>query len=198
MRSRALRSPSASTGVEPPNGRIAVGTCTLTSRSTAPSRWAIAPAVGRACSLNAEPSSGTRIDRIMRPPACSSASHRRTRGAARVVARGVTGAGPRVRGRAETRRAEPGSCNAQRIRTSSSDYSRNACTCDGSMISILALALGAAYAWVPAPGDRPVEPDLSPGVSWELARHRAGTISDLRYDLRLSIPEQRTEPIQGR
>ena len=66
------------------------------------------------------------------------------------------------------------------------------------MISILALALGAAYAWVPAPGDRPVEPDLSPGVSWELARHRAGTISDLRYDLRLSIPEQRTEPIQGR
>jgi len=66
------------------------------------------------------------------------------------------------------------------------------------MFSTLALALGVASAPALASGGAPAEPDLSPGVSWELARHRASTISDLRYDLRLSIPEGRTEPIHGR
>src|SRR5690606_3006679 len=74
----------------------------------------------------------------------------------------------------------------------------NSGTHEEGMFSTLALALGVASAPALASGGAPAEPDLSPGVSWELARHRASTISDLRYDLRLSIPEGRTEPIHGR
>ncbi len=40
--------------------------------------------------------------------------------------------------------------------------------------------------------------DLVPGVSRALAQHRARTISDLRYEISLSIPERRSEPIAGR
>ena len=39
--------------------------------------------------------------------------------------------------------------------------------------------------------------DLSPGVSWSLAEHRAETISDLRYHLTFDIPEARNEPVRG-
>jgi aminopeptidase N len=52
---------------------------------------------------------------------------------------------------------------------------------------VLAAAAGAA---VPSP-------DPAPGISLALAEHRAHSISDVRYDLDLSIPENRTEPIRG-
>jgi aminopeptidase N len=39
---------------------------------------------------------------------------------------------------------------------------------------------------------------LDEGVPRELARHRAATISELRYDVALEIPAERTEPISGR
>ncbi|HCQ02050.1 MAG TPA: peptidase M1, partial [Candidatus Latescibacteria bacterium] len=39
--------------------------------------------------------------------------------------------------------------------------------------------------------------DLEPGVSWDLAERRAQTISDVRYDLSLTIPADRNEPIEG-
>ena len=41
------------------------------------------------------------------------------------------------------------------------------------------------------------ELDTSPGVSWALASHRAGTISDLRYNISLSVPASRDEEIHG-
>ena len=41
------------------------------------------------------------------------------------------------------------------------------------------------------------ELDTSPGVSWALASHRARTISDLRYNISLSIPASRDEQIRG-
>ncbi len=41
------------------------------------------------------------------------------------------------------------------------------------------------------------ELDVSPGVSWALAAHRAGTISELRYNLSFHIPRSREERIQG-
>ncbi|HEX6938886.1 MAG TPA: M1 family aminopeptidase [Longimicrobiales bacterium] len=65
------------------------------------------------------------------------------------------------------------------------------------MIPTLALALGAASAFAIAPGDGPSIADPAPGVSWELAQHRASTISDLHYALRFSIPRARSEPIRG-
>ncbi len=37
----------------------------------------------------------------------------------------------------------------------------------------------------------------SPGVSWELAEHRSKTISDVRYEITLSIPGKVDEPIMG-
>ncbi|MQA91213.1 MAG: hypothetical protein GEU90_13435 [Gemmatimonas sp.] len=41
-------------------------------------------------------------------------------------------------------------------------------------------------------------PDLaSPGISLELARHRAATVADLRYEIDLSVPEERLEPLIG-
>ena len=44
--------------------------------------------------------------------------------------------------------------------------------------------------------DIPV-PDRSPGISWDLAEHRSRTLSDIRYDLTLTIPERIDEPILG-
>jgi aminopeptidase N len=43
-------------------------------------------------------------------------------------------------------------------------------------------------------GERPIDP----GVSQALARERASTIRDLRYDLSFSIPAAKSEPVQGR
>ena len=40
-------------------------------------------------------------------------------------------------------------------------------------------------------------PDTSPGVSWELAKHRTSTISNVRYELTFSIPSNVEEPIEG-
>ncbi|WP_457652453.1 M1 family aminopeptidase [Rhodocaloribacter sp.] len=46
-------------------------------------------------------------------------------------------------------------------------------------------------------GGEPAMPDTSPGVSWKLAEHRARTLSDVRYDVRLTIPAARTDSITG-
>ena len=40
-------------------------------------------------------------------------------------------------------------------------------------------------------------PDTSPGVSWELAKHRKSTISNVRYELTFSIPSNVEDPIAG-
>ncbi len=64
------------------------------------------------------------------------------------------------------------------------------------MTAILTLLASAVSFFAPAITG-PDGPDLSPGVSRELAEHRARTISELRYEIRLSIPRLRTEPIQG-
>lgn len=40
-------------------------------------------------------------------------------------------------------------------------------------------------------------PDISPGVSWDLAQYRARTISDLHYKLSFRIPESADERIEG-
>ncbi len=46
-------------------------------------------------------------------------------------------------------------------------------------------------------GGESAMPDTSPGVSWKLAEHRARTLSDVRYDVRLTIPAARTDSITG-
>ncbi len=38
-------------------------------------------------------------------------------------------------------------------------------------------------------------PDTSPGVSWALAQHRARTLSEIRYELTLSVPAALEERI---
>lgn len=40
--------------------------------------------------------------------------------------------------------------------------------------------------------------EIVPGVSRELAEHRASTLSDLRYRLVFNIPDSRADPIRGR
>lgn len=45
---------------------------------------------------------------------------------------------------------------------------------------------------------QPDVPAVTPGVSLELARHRAALLSDVRYRLVLSIPEDEAEPIDGK
>ncbi len=40
-------------------------------------------------------------------------------------------------------------------------------------------------------------PDTTPGVSWDLAEHRAGTITAVHYDLALEVPTSLDEPVQG-
>jgi aminopeptidase N len=52
----------------------------------------------------------------------------------------------------------------------------------------LALALAAC---------EPRAPAVTAGVSRELARHRARTLGDVRYDLRLEVPAERDAPIRG-
>ena len=47
-------------------------------------------------------------------------------------------------------------------------------------------------------GEAPIGPgDPDPGVTLDLARERAARVSDLRYELSLSIPSERTAPING-
>ena len=58
-----------------------------------------------------------------------------------------------------------------------------------STVFILLIFIGCA------PGG-PV-PDRSPGISWDLAQHRARTLSDIRYELTLSIPERTEDPVLG-
>ena len=48
------------------------------------------------------------------------------------------------------------------------------------------------------PGRDPSLIEIGPGVSRELANHRAATISDLWYGLSFSIPAERSDPIHGR
>jgi len=44
----------------------------------------------------------------------------------------------------------------------------------------------------------PTPPPTDEGIAWELAEHRARTILEPRYEIELTIPEARTDPIEGR
>ena len=46
--------------------------------------------------------------------------------------------------------------------------------------------------------DRPVPPPTDLGIAWDLAEHRARTLSDLAYSIELDIPEERDGAISGR
>ena len=50
----------------------------------------------------------------------------------------------------------------------------------------------------PIADNEPLRVEIGPGVSRELAMERAARISDIRYDLSLAIPVDRTTPIRGR
>jgi aminopeptidase N len=52
-------------------------------------------------------------------------------------------------------------------------------------------------AWSAGPSPQPIDGDPEAGVSEGLARERAGRISDLRYNLSLTIPTAKSEPITG-
>jgi aminopeptidase N len=41
-------------------------------------------------------------------------------------------------------------------------------------------------------------PDTGPGISWALAQHRAATLADVRYEIELTIPDDRETPVEGR
>jgi len=62
-----------------------------------------------------------------------------------------------------------------------------------TMNRFLLLLTGAAVAACFAP-----PPDASPGVSWQLARLRSRTISDVRYELSFTIPAALADPVVGR
>ena len=51
---------------------------------------------------------------------------------------------------------------------------------------------------LPGCGPETTLPDTSPGVSWELAQHRARTLSDVRYEVALTISATLADPIRGR
>ena len=52
--------------------------------------------------------------------------------------------------------------------------------------------------WCDALGlEQPIARRDRPGVSRELAEHRASTLSDLRYRLVFDIPDSRADPIRG-
>ncbi|MCG8605386.1 M1 family aminopeptidase [bacterium] len=46
-------------------------------------------------------------------------------------------------------------------------------------------------------GCQPEQVDISPGVSWKLAQHRADYLSNIRYELRLDIPDSLHQKIRG-
>ena len=60
------------------------------------------------------------------------------------------------------------------------------------------VAVGMGCALFAAVGAWPQTADPAPGVARALAEQRAGRVSDLRYELRLSIPPQKDQPITGR
>jgi aminopeptidase N len=61
-----------------------------------------------------------------------------------------------------------------------------------------ARAMGLALAAAFAPGPSPLSAQFAePGVSAELARHRAATLTDVRYDLEFTIPATRDLPVTG-
>jgi len=60
------------------------------------------------------------------------------------------------------------------------------------------VAVGMGCALFAAVGAWPQVADPAPGVARALAQERAGRVSDLRYELRLSIPPQKDQPISGR
>lgn len=62
-----------------------------------------------------------------------------------------------------------------------------------TLIYVLALCLAAM---LPLAGEGNEAGSLQ-GVSRELARHRAATVSDLRYEIAFDIPEDRQEPVTG-
>ena len=59
-------------------------------------------------------------------------------------------------------------------------------TCSRCFLPVVALLAGSC---------KPAPP--TPGVALDLARARAAAITELRYDLRLTIPEARAEPVTG-
>ena len=59
---------------------------------------------------------------------------------------------------------------------------------------VLGVAIAAALAWTPV-GAQTLSPDA--GVPLSVATHRAANISDLRYELALSIPEAIAAPLTG-
>ena len=46
--------------------------------------------------------------------------------------------------------------------------------------------------------DRPVPPPTDLGIAWDLAEHRARTLSDVTYEIELDVPVAMSEPIEGR
>ena len=60
---------------------------------------------------------------------------------------------------------------------------------------VLVVALGALLL---SGCERATAPPTDEGIPWELAEHRARTILQPRYEIELTIPEERTQPIQGR
>jgi len=60
-----------------------------------------------------------------------------------------------------------------------------------------ARAVAAAGLLLAAVACQPRAPGVTAGVSRELARHRARTLEDIRYDLRLVVPAERDAPIRG-
>ncbi|MEM7584364.1 MAG: aminopeptidase, partial [Acidobacteriota bacterium] len=69
----------------------------------------------------------------------------------------------------------------------------------GTVIGLAAINLTSCKAPDPPDaGATPESPLTAPGVSQALAIHRAATLSELHYDLELSIPAARSEAIRGR
>ncbi len=63
-----------------------------------------------------------------------------------------------------------------------------------STLAVAGLLLGLAVAGCEGPG---VEEVVDEGISRELARLRAATLSDVRYDFRLTVPPAADEPVTG-
>ena len=60
----------------------------------------------------------------------------------------------------------------------------------------LAIAAASASIWVAT--RRPPAPPPPPGIPLSLAEDRAARVANLRYELSLSVPGSRTDPIRGR
>ena len=65
-------------------------------------------------------------------------------------------------------------------------------TCAASVAAVLAILAGVATGHGQERAD-----DVGPGVPRALAEHRAASITDLRYDVRLTVPETQTAPVTG-